>query len=180
MSWQNLVIRTADDPMRALPAVRDSIWQFDKSLPLLHVATMAGAYAENDSRRRFATQLFGAFALLALGLGAIGVFGVLSCAMAERRQEIGIRLALGAEPGRVARNMIGTALLWAAAGTIAGAAAALLVTRYLQTLLFDVSPTDPVTFAAMVLLLLGVAALAAWLPARRAARLNPLSALREG
>jgi ABC-type lipoprotein release transport system permease subunit len=76
--------------------------------------------------------------------------------------------------------MIGTALLWAAAGTIAGAAAALLVTRYLQTLLFDVSPTDPVTFAAMVLLLLGVAALAAWLPARRAARLNPLSALREG
>ena len=100
--------------------------------------------------------------------------------MAERRQEIGIRLALGAEPGRVARNMIGTALLWAAAGTIAGAAAALLVTRYLQTLLFDVSPTDPVTFAAMVLLLLGVAALAAWLPARRAARLNPLSALREG
>ena len=115
-----------------------------------------------------------------LFLGAVGVFGVLSCAMAERRQEIGIRLALGAEPTHVATTMIRTALTWALAGTAIGAAAALAVTRFLQTLLFDVEPTDPLTFATMTVLLLAVAALAAWLPARRAVRLSPINALREG
>ncbi len=180
MTWQTLVIRTANDPMSVLPSVRDTIWEFDSNLPLLDAATMDAAFRENDARRRFATTLLGAFALLALGLGAIGVFGVLSCAMAERRQEIGIRLALGAEPARVATAMIRAALTWALAGAAIGAVAALAVTRFLQTLLFDVEPTDPLTFAAMTILLLAVAVLAAWLPARRAVRLSPVTALREG
>jgi len=170
MTWQTLVIRTAGDPMSVVPAVRDTIWKFDSNLPLLDVSTMDAAFAENDARRRFATTLLGAFALLALGLGAIGVFGVLSCAMAERRQEIGIRLALGAAPSHVATTMIRTALAWALAGIALGAAAALAVTRFLQTLLFDVEPTDPLTFAAMTVLLLTVAALAAWCASLRSPR----------
>jgi putative ABC transport system permease protein len=179
MTWQTLMIRTAGDPMELLPSVRDTIWAFDKDLPLLEVATVESAFAENDARRRFTTQLFAAFALLALGLGAVGVFGVLSCAMVERRREIGIRLALGAEPGRVAGAMIRSALVWAMGGIALGALVAVLVTRYLQTLLFNVEASDPATFVAMTTLLVMVAALSAWVPARRAARLSPLTALRQ-
>ncbi len=180
MSWQTLVVRTAGDPAAMLPAVRAALWDLDPDLPLLQTTTMRAAFAENDARRRFATGLIGAFAALALGLGAVGVFGVLSCAMAERRREIGIRIALGAEPGRVAGSLVRGTMGYVLTGAAIGLAVAAAATRFLRSLLFAVEPTDPVTFAAVAVLLLAVAALAAWLPARRASRLDPLAVLRDG
>ncbi|HET7619250.1 MAG TPA: ABC transporter permease [Vicinamibacterales bacterium] len=179
MTWQTLVVRTTSDPMTALPSVRAAIWSLDRDLPLLEARTMTAAFAENDAQRRFATALVGAFAVLALALGMVGVFGVLSCAMSERRREIGVRLALGAQPARVAAAMIRSTLVFAAGGVVAGLAAAVAVTRFLSALLFQIDPIDPVTFALATIPLVAVAVLAAWVPARRAARLNPLTVLRE-
>ncbi|MCB0074618.1 MAG: ABC transporter permease, partial [Caldilineaceae bacterium] len=102
LTWQTLMLRTVGDPLAVLPSVRTTVWEVDRDLPILEARTMNAAFAQNDARRRFAMSLSGAFAILALGLAAIGIVGVLSCAMAERRKEIGIRLALGASPTRVA------------------------------------------------------------------------------
>ncbi len=180
MTWQNLIVRTDGDPMAVLPSVRAAVWSFDRNLPLLDATTMNAAFAKNDAQRRFAMALVAGFAALALGLGAVGVFGVLSCAMAERRREIGVRLALGAEPRRVAAAMVKSTLSFAVAGAVAGLAAAFALTRFLGSLLFQIDPADPLTFTTVTALLLAVAALAAWLPARKAVRLNPVTALREG
>ncbi len=179
MSWQTLVVRAEHDPAALVGPVRDAVWALDPNLPLLRVATFDQALAENDSTRRFSMALLGAFAGLALLLGAIGVYGVLACAVGERRQEIGIRVALGARPRQVVSSIVRPALVFALAGLAAGLAAALSVVGFLRALLFGIEPADPFTFASAVLLLLGVAAAAAWWPARRAMRLDPVEVLRQ-
>ncbi|HSL20609.1 MAG TPA: ABC transporter permease [Vicinamibacterales bacterium] len=180
LSWQTLVVRTRPgfQPSDLLPSIRAALREIDPSLPLQAVRTVAELYAETTARRRFATQLLASFAGLALLLGAIGIYAVIAYSVAQRRQEIGIHLALGAQPGALARQVIGRALAFALAGLAIGAAAAAGLTRFLGTLLFGVEPTDARTFAAAAALLLVVAALAAWAPARRVMRVDPVQALK--
>jgi ABC-type antimicrobial peptide transport system permease subunit len=123
-------------------------------------------------------QLTAGFALLALLLGAIGIYAVVAYSVAQRRREIGIRLALGAQPRAVARQIVRGALGLASAGALLGALSALGLTRFLETLLFGVEPTDAATFLGMAALLLAIAALASWIPARRAMKVDPVEALR--
>ena len=134
--------------------------------------------ATATASRRFSMQLLAAFALLALVLAAVGIYGVMAFVVGQRTREIGIRIALGARPGAVVRLVMRQALALAAAGVIAGAATALLMTRLLTGLLFEVRANDPFTYSAIACLLGATAALAAWRPARRAATLDPITALR--
>jgi ABC-type antimicrobial peptide transport system permease subunit len=122
--------------------------------------------------------MFGAFGAFALVLAVIGVYGVLSFSVSQRTQEFGVRLALGAEPGDVRRMMIGQGVRLAAIGIVIGLAGAAGVTRLIRSLLYDVTPTDPLSFAAVVALMLAVAATASYLPARRATKVDPMTALR--
>jgi predicted permease len=179
MSWQTLVVRTAGDPVAGLPAIRRAVWSIDPELPLIDARPVLASYAIQLSQRRFALGMLIACAALALVLGAIGIYGVLACAVAERRREIGIRRALGASATHVVGAVVRSALCFAATGALAGIAVALTLTRFLAPLLFQVEPRDPATFAAAAALLIGVATLAAWLPARRATRLDPMETLRE-
>ena len=179
LSWQTLVLRTAGPPEAVVPEVRAAVRAIDPSLPLLKVTTIDAVFAANDARLRFAMQLVGAFAGLALLLGAVGVYGVLSCGVSERRQEIGVRIALGAGPGQVVSAVMRAVLLFGAAGVAIGIVIAVVATRILKALLFQVEPTDPITYAAMAALLLVVAALAGWMPVRRALALDPVDVLRE-
>jgi ABC-type antimicrobial peptide transport system permease subunit len=130
------------------------------------------------SSRRFLLSLVGAFAGLALTLATIGIYGVVSHAVGQRTQEIGIRMALGASAGRVQRGIVGWTLALAATGIATGFAAALAIGPAFAPLLYGISPRDPVTFGAIAALLMGVAGAASYLPARRAARIEPLTALR--
>jgi predicted permease len=180
MSWQTLLVRAAGaDAVDLVPDVRSAIWALDPNLPLLDVSTVERELAEVEARRRMAAGLLGAFALLALVLGTLGVYGVMSYAVAEERQEIGIRLALGARPSSVAAEVVRRGLFFAGAGIVLGLGAAALATQALETLLYEVPPTDPLTFMAITVLLLLVAAAASWLPARRAMRVDPIATLRD-
>ena len=180
MSWQILMVRTAArlDPAAIAPAVRDTIWDLDPALPLHSVQTLDGLYAQSRSRQRFAMQLAGGFAALALVLAAIGLYGVVACSVTERRREIGVRLALGARPATIAGLLLRQSVILVAAGTAIGVVMGFWAMTALQSLLFDVPPRDPAAFLAASLLLLIVGAAASWLPARRAARLDPAEVLR--
>jgi ABC-type antimicrobial peptide transport system permease subunit len=129
-------------------------------------------------RPRLLTALLGGFGVFGLLLGALGLYGLLAYLVSQRRREIGVRLALGAAPAAVRGQFLRHGLTLAAAGTVIGLGAALALGRFVEAILYDVAPTDPVTLAAVAAALLGVAALAAWLPARRAAAVQPLEALR--
>jgi putative ABC transport system permease protein len=177
MSWQTLVIRTPPDAV-VVPGVRRIVKRIDADLPLIEVSTVEAWYAAAAGVRRFAMQLVSVFAGLALLLAAIGIYGVLSCAIADRRQEIGIRLALGASSRALVATVTRASLVYAGVGAAAGLLIAALVTRFLTALLFNVPPTDSLTFAGAAAAVLVVAVLAAWLPARRALRVDPLSVLR--
>ena len=180
MSWQTLVVRAATgNPLDLVPDVRAAVRSADSSLPLLDVSTVERALAEGEGRRRLAAGLVGAFAVLALVLGTVGVYGVMSFTVAEQRQEIGIRLALGARPSSVAADVVRRGLFFACSGVLAGLAVAAATTRALESLLYEVPATDPVTFVSTAALLLVVATAAAWFPARRAMRVDPISALRD-
>jgi putative ABC transport system permease protein len=165
-------------PSDLLPSIRAAVREIDPMLPLQTVTTVNELYAEINARRRFAMQLMAGFAGLALLLGAIGVYAVVAYSVAQRRQEIGIRIALGALPTSVALQMVGGGVGLAVIGAAVGALAAAGATRFLESLLFGVEPTDAATFAAMGALLLVMTALASWIPARRAMRVDPVQALR--
>jgi hypothetical protein len=180
LTFQTLVVRAhaGQEPSDLLPSIRGALREIDPLLPMQTVKTVTQLYSENAARRRFAMQLTAGFALLALLLGAIGIYAVVAYSVAQRRREIGIRLALGAQPRAVARQIVRGALGLASAGALLGALSALGLTRFLETLLFGVEPTDVATFLGMAALLLAIAALASWLPARRAMRVDPVEALR--
>jgi putative ABC transport system permease protein len=173
-----LVVRTGIEPMSLAASVRDAIWSVDKDQTVADIDTMEHIVAEAVARQRFSMLLLGLFAALALLLASVGIYGVMSYSVAQRTHEIGIRIALGARPGDVLQMTITQGLKLVGAGMILGLAAAFLLTRVLQSLLFGISATDPVTFFGISLVLLAVAILASYLPALRATKVDPIIALR--
>jgi putative ABC transport system permease protein len=172
------VVRTEGDPLRLLPAVKREVWAVNRALPFYSVATMEELVAETLRGRRFGVALLGAFAGLALLLAAVGLYGLISFSTSRRTHEIGVRMALGAQGRDILKMVVGEGLLLGAAGVAVGTAGALALTRFMAGLLFGVTPTDPPTYAAIAALLLAVALLASYLPARRATRVDPMTALR--
>lgn len=173
-----MVIRTSGDPASLAERVRADLHDFDGALALYDIRTMIDVRAESMSARRFLLLLVSAFGLLALTLAAVGVYGVMALVVGERTREMGLRLALGAAPGAVLRLMLGYATALAMAGIGLGIAAAWMLAPLLESQLYGVRPADLWTFLGVPALLLAVAALAAFLPARRAMRVDPLAALR--
>jgi putative ABC transport system permease protein len=173
-----LVVRTSIEPLSLAASVRDAIWSVDKDQTVADIDTMEHIVAEAVARQRFSMLLLGLFATLALLLASVGIYGVMSYSVAQRTHEIGIRIALGARRGDVLQMTIKQGLKLVGTGMIVGLAAAFLLTRVLQTLLFGISPTDPITFLGISLVLLAVAILASYIPALRATKVDPLVALR--
>jgi predicted permease len=173
-----LVLHTSRQPSSLTPEVRDALGQIDASLPLFSVRSMDQVIGENAQGRQFLSLLVGSFAGLAVLLAAIGIYGVLSYAVTQRTREIGIRMSLGAGRGRVLAEVIAEGMRLAAVGFVAGLAGAFAAGRVLASLLYEVKPGDPAIFAATAGFLALVALVACYLPARRAARLDPMSALR--
>ena len=159
-------------------ALRREVRAVDADQPVARLRTMEEVIAEGIARPRFITILLGAFAGVALTLAVVGIYGVVAYSVAQRTQEFGIRMALGADAGRVLREVVGQAAKVTAIGVAIGVGAALFLSRALTTLLFQVGATDPTTYAAIAAVLLGATVVASWIPARRATRVTPLSALR--
>jgi putative ABC transport system permease protein len=174
----SLVARAQGDVTTLTPAIRRAIWAVNKDQPITRVATMERLLAATATERRFALILFEAFGLVALVLAVIGIYGVLSGSVTERTRELGIRLALGAQTTAVLKMVLWQGLKLGAAGVALGLFGALAVTRLLQSLLFGISATDPLTFAMSAFVLLSVALVACWLPALRATKIDPMVALR--
>ncbi|HTQ53674.1 MAG TPA: ABC transporter permease [Bryobacteraceae bacterium] len=172
-----LVVRTAGDPMRLASAVTAQVWAIDKDQPVNDVQAMDHVVDDTISQRRFNMLLLSVFAAVALALAAVGIYGVLAYSVSRRTQEIGIRMALGAQTGDVVRMIGREALVLIAAGIGLGFAGALALTRLMTSLLFGVKPADAATFAAVPVVLASVALAACYLPARRAANVDPTVAL---
>jgi putative ABC transport system permease protein len=174
----NLLTRTDVEPMSLTSAVRGQISALNKDQPVFNVRTMEEIVAQSMAPRRFSMLLLAVFAVVALALASIGIYGMMSYSVAQRTREIGLRMTLGAQRGNVLRLVIGHGMKLALAGVVLGLVAALALTRTMKNLLFGVSATDPLTFVALALLLALVALLACWVPARRATKVDPIVALR--
>ncbi len=172
-----LVVRTAGDPAAIAPTVRKTIASIDASQPIINVATMDQVIATSTMQRRLALVVFGAFAVAALLLSVAGIYGVLAGSVAERTREIGVRSALGATPRDIVGLVVGQGGRLSALGIILGLAGSVALTRYLRTLLFGIGPNDPATLVGVAVLLGLVTLLACWIPATRAARVDPSRAL---
>jgi ABC-type antimicrobial peptide transport system permease subunit len=171
-----VIVRSSSD---TTPALREIVRRIDPEMPLFQVRTMAQVIDTSVAAPRSMAWLLSAFAASALMLAAIGVFGVMSHSVSQRTREIGVRMALGASPSSLVRQVAGHGLKPVSAGLVAGVAGAMAVSGMLQGQLFQVSPRDPLTLALVVVLLLAVALLAALVPARRATRIDPATALHE-
>jgi predicted permease len=178
MAPRDLVVRTKADPGVIAAAVRKAVWAIDKDQPVSNVRTMDQVFAAAISQERFQALMLGLFAALALVLACVGLYGVISYSVVQRTHEIGVRMALGAQPWDVLRLVIRQGMLLTFAGLVVGIIAGTFVTRVLSDMLFGVTPRDPLTFAGVPLLLMVVAFLACYVPARRATRIDPLIALR--
>ncbi len=173
-----LVVRTGPLPETMTAALRGQVGALDPELPVYNVGTMEDIVATAVGETRFQTTLLALFAGLALLLAAVGIYGVMAYSVSQRAQEIGVRMALGAQPGSVLSLLLGQAARLAGLGVVLGLASAFALSRLLGTLLYRVTPTDPATFAGVSLLLLLVTLLASYVPARRAMRVDPMVALR--
>ncbi len=173
-----LIFHTKTDPQSAVSAIKDSVWSLEKDQPITNIKTMDQLVAESNATPRFQSVLLGAFGALGLLLAIVGIYGVISYSVTQRTHEIGIRMALGAEPSQVMHLILTHGLKLAVIGVVIGIGAALGLTRLMSSLLFGVSATDPLTFAGTALLLLGVALAACYIPARRAMKVDPMVALR--
>jgi predicted permease len=174
----SIAVRTAGDPLRYANAVREAIWSVDRDQTITNVETLSAIVGDDVARPRLLATLLVLFGVMGLTLGVLGIYGVLAYSVSQRRQEIGVRVALGATPRAVLGLVVGQGMLLAGIGVAAGIAGALVLTRVMATVLYDVRTTDPATFAAVVVVLLGAALVASWLPARRALRIDPVQALR--
>jgi putative ABC transport system permease protein len=174
----SILVRTAMDPKSIAATLRAAVWSADVDVPVPEERTLEQIMSESVARRRFQMTLVLLFAIAALALAAFGTYGVVSYAVARRRAEIGIRIALGAGRGRVLGLVLRQGMTPVFAGLAAGALAAVAIGRYVSSLLFEVSPHDPAAFAIAAVVLVAVSALACWIPARRAAGVNPLDAIR--
>ncbi len=175
----SLAVRTSAAPAAVLPAVRQQIRSVDPRIPIHDVRDMGEILAEALAPQRFSTTLLAAFAALALVLAAVGIYGVVSYSVHQRTREIGVRVALGARSGDVVRMVLGQGMALVIAGVVLGFLGALALTRFVASLLYQVSARDPAIFAAVALVLAAVALAACYLPARRAAGVDPTLALRD-
>jgi predicted permease len=176
---RDLAVRVHGDPLRYAAAVREAIWSVDPNQPISDVMTMEDLVAKETTSLRTQLWLLGAFAGLALLLAAIGLYGLLSQMVTERTRDIGVRMALGARRSQVVAEVMRQGLILVLAGLAAGVAGALWQVRLMEKLVYGVKTTDPATFTAVILTLLAVGALACYLPARRATRIDPMQALRQ-
>ncbi len=174
----SFVVRTSTPPLGLAAAVRSEIWSMNPNLPIAHLRTMERVVADAGIQMAFTMVLLVIAAAVALLLGAVGIYGVVSYVVSQRTSEIGVRIALGARGEDVSRMVLKQGGAAAAIGLTLGLAGSFALTRLMSALLYDVSPTDPATFAAVATLLLAVTLLATYLPARRAARIDPMEALR--
>jgi ABC-type antimicrobial peptide transport system permease subunit len=167
------------DPAALTPAVRRIVNELDPSVPLANIRTMESVVHASMARVSFIMTLLAVAATMAVVLSAVGLYAVISYVVTQRRSEIGVRMALGAQVGQVSRLVMRESLQLAGLGVLLGVSASLAVNRVLSTLLFGVGPNDPVTLAGVSALLIGIALLATILPARRAARVDPVAILRD-
>ena len=175
----NIVVRTTSSPLGAVASVKSQIQTIDKNLPIDDAETMQQLLSESTSGRRFNTLLLSLFAMLAVMLAMVGIYGVMSYSVTQRTHEIGIRIAVGAQTSDVFRIVIGQGMLLALIGVGLGLVGAFALTRLMTTMLFGVEPTDSLTFISLAALLIGVGLVACYVPGRRATRIDPLVALRE-
>ena len=180
MSWFGLIVRPAPgvelDALR--PRLQAAVWGIDDQLPVQSLRSLADLYGEAIARRTFAMQLVLVFAVLALGLSVIGLYGLMAYTVAQQSRDFGVRLALGARPGAVVRGVIANSLRLTGIGIVLGIGVAAIATRFLGSLLYGVTPTDPLVLGAIALIVLLTTTAASWIPARRAVRVDPLAALR--
>ena len=172
-------VRTTGNPTAFTQPVRDRIWQLDPNLPIARVQTMREYVDQSMAQKSFAMVLLLVGAGGALLIGAVGIYGVISYVVSQQTREIGVRMAMGARSADIGRMVLGRSMLITGIGVVFGVAGALSLTGVMESLLFGVSPVDPLTFGAVIVTLVGVAALAAYLPAQRASRVDPLEALRQ-
>ena len=175
---QFVIVHTAGDPGLLAPALRNILHSVVPDLPVMDLQTMDQVLAESTASRRWTMTLLAAFAGLAMLLALVGIYGLIAWSVAQRTREIGIRVALGAHTGQVLRMVIGYGMKLSAAGLVIGLAGAFAARRFLASLVFDVSPADPWIYAGVAALMLAVALVACYIPARRASRVDPLIALR--
>lgn len=172
-----LVVRTGGRTAALVPALRAAVAELDPDLPLADLGTLEEVAARSVARPRLTAHVLGGFAVLALLLATVGIYGVVAYSVSRRTREIGLRIVLGADRGRVTRMVLAESVVPAVAGAAVGLAAALTLAHLLDALLFGVSPRDPLTFSAAAAGLVGVALAASWIPARRATRVAPTVAL---
>jgi ABC-type antimicrobial peptide transport system permease subunit len=174
----SVLIRTTASPTAIVPAIRSRMRQLDADLPIYELKTMNEAISGSVTQQRFFMALLTGFSLLALTLAAVGIYGVISYAVTQRTREMGIRIALGATQQRVVKLVVSQGALLAVGGVALGVIGAMSLTKLLTNLLFQTPPVDPLTFTGVAALLAFIAILAAYLPARRAAGVDPVIAMR--
>jgi len=177
-STATIVVRTLGDPTATTPTVLGALKQIDPMLPTYRVLSMDANIERSYWQQALYGKMFGAFAMIALALAAVGVYGVISYAVSQRTQEIGVRVALGAQHGDVLRLVVRDGAFLGGVGIAIGLIGALAVTRFLRTMLFGISPFDPTSFVAVSSMLAAIALVASYVPARRAAKVDPVEALR--
>jgi putative ABC transport system permease protein len=176
--YLTMVVRHSGDPAALAAAVRNAVRDLDRDVPLTDVATMSTRLTRSMADRRYPMLLLSGFAVLAVVLAAVGLYGLLSYVVSRRSREIGVRVALGAGRGTVLRMVLGDGVRLTLVGILIGAAGSALGARALGRLLYGIGPSDPVTFVAVAILLLAVALLASYVPAARATHVDPMVALR--
>jgi len=171
-------IRTAGDPAALIHSAQEAVWDVDKDQPVFRALPMTTLAVQSVALRRVSTLLLAGFAALALVLAAVGIYGVMAYSVARRTYEIGTRMALGAQPNDVLRLVLGEGARLTICGVVFGALAALVLTRFMASFLFEISASDPLTFAGVAILLAFIALLACYVPARRATHIDPIAALK--
>jgi len=174
------VVQTAGDPARAAASARQVVQNIDRALPAFMMSPLADVVADSVAQQRFSMLLLGLFAGIAVFLAAVGLYGVVGYTVSQRTQEIGVRIAMGAQRGQVLGLVVGGGMKLAIAGVLIGIAGALLLSRLIQKMLFEITPLDATSYFVTSMLLLVIAAIACYIPARRAMHVDPIVALRQG